>query len=1299
MFKAMTSYDQSPSTQDLLLIQLRLERLQMIIMEALDSYTFIGKYVQNQLVETHEEFQKQLKAFLDQLQKKAKVMEEMIQKKSNIFLSKTLSLAWCECESMAASGIKRLQIDYSLTITDLPPSHQMHLQIVLSNLQEIFTSTAELTDLELRVAIQRSLLEAALSRLGQTGTTSPSCFICYSRGIQANVQRVHQLAIYLKQAGVDVRLDIWDQTRTSIPVFISQIQRVDYVLIIGTPDLAKTWLNHTNINEAQKLEHQDAVAMQELEHIETRKIQRSTQPGILCLLLEGEWETSFPDFLLPLVSANLDSRYWYNLQLPLLYLLDIFGRPVAIEQNALLQKYQRIEQAKREELYALYLQCQREESAEKSISESILNDLDLSRNLQTLSTTTFKPNKPKDNLKKSREKSLQFKNYPAAQGKLVLTSKPTLDLYAPRLDQIKVEIEKKRDSQSALLVLLKDKVLPEVQKWPKTNQIQFLEYGLQELLVYSLKYYPLNWVQAIEQVLTLLLEKQELHFQVQFYYRLGADYAKGYYYAAAMTVYAHSFTILLSSTNSVSSHSNRDPTKLLIQLQQDLCQQPTRKLMESIQNQLQNLVQTVDTLLSEEQEILLQIAGQWVTMYSTYIESEALETFYHTLIERVLFNVSLLAQIHFYHQAGNCYRIRQTSQLALPYTTRALHLVEKGLLEEKNPTVQMALHAQKAALHYCLNENLILRWYEEALSLINLLPLDQEILSKQKPNAQTIREWLKQLEPLLDALGAIEQWSCVNHVYQMIYPLLERYRTVYCQGNLNRAKEEDLATFEQEIDGTLLPVIKQLEQHRQWDAVNQYYKLILDHRERQASQFNAASIYAQLVTLNNYRQAILCPPPLQVLDESSIIWHDMRKRLHNLRQAFAQDLDKYQPIEQIQQTFSEGVQTILAKLAETAQGWLGQPPCGFSLLGMGSISRFELAPYSDVDIALLIDADEERLKSLREHRYWQAFIVLFQCLLESLGDPWLLDSSNNISKKQGIGLHVDTGDLHHLFEKGQPLLSNPEALAMWVATTVQQENDDSNLILAYGLLSPITLYNHDGKHLLWAYQDALAQYWSQSTTRPLAQTYIRLHQKDSKTLAHQTCHLKKAYLAPLTYFVGDVVLYTNLWNLNGQTVWNTLAFCRLLEKHQVLDLAFLEALQCAWATVQQLRCRLQIKYARQSDEISFPSQTISTSENFTSLKRSFKPVLTEEQSQSLAQIKEKILQPLFTSYSVWLAKTPAVFLFNPRAYIQPVEIPQREILNSRPSNLSSDAYFLKSPVFKKQETSMTKKEVTRFCRK
>jgi tetratricopeptide (TPR) repeat protein/GTPase SAR1 family protein len=70
----------------------------------------------------------------------------------------------------------------------------------------------------------------------------PSCFVSYARGIPGHEKLVHKLAIQLKEAGIKVSLDIWDNKAGSARAkFTEKISTSDYIILVGSKQLMKKY--------------------------------------------------------------------------------------------------------------------------------------------------------------------------------------------------------------------------------------------------------------------------------------------------------------------------------------------------------------------------------------------------------------------------------------------------------------------------------------------------------------------------------------------------------------------------------------------------------------------------------------------------------------------------------------------------------------------------------------------------------------------------------------------------------------------------------------------------------------------------------------------------------------------------------------------------------------------------------------------------------------------------------------------------------------------------------------------------
>ena len=95
-------------------------------------------------------------------------------------------------------------------------------------------------------------------------------------------------------------------------------------------------------------------------------------------------------------------------------------------------------------------------------------------------------------------------------------------------------------------------------------------------------------------------------------------------------------------------------------------------------------------------------------------------------------------------------------------------------------------------------------------------------------------------------------------------------------------------------------------------------------------------------------------------------------------------------VRDLQQHTTERYTNIMAGLAKYCHDVMGKPPCKFALIGMGSIARKEITPYSDFEhiIGLEDEVLEKRTEEELENSlsYFRWFSMLFQLVVINLGE-------------------------------------------------------------------------------------------------------------------------------------------------------------------------------------------------------------------------------------------------------------------------------------------------------------------------
>ena len=89
-------------------------------------------------------------------------------------------------------------------------------------------------------------------------------------------------------------------------------------------------------------------------------------------------------------------------------------------------------------------------------------------------------------------------------------------------------------------------------------------------------------------------------------------------------------------------------------------------------------------------------------------------------------------------------------------------------------------------------------------------------------------------------------------------------------------------------------------------------------------------------------------------------------------------------VEELQNSLAANFTNIMADVAKFAEHVMGEPPCEFSLAGMGSLARKEITPYSDFENMILLESTGDDYENMLNYFRW--YSVIFQVILINLGE-------------------------------------------------------------------------------------------------------------------------------------------------------------------------------------------------------------------------------------------------------------------------------------------------------------------------
>nr|CAB3263296.1 uncharacterized protein LOC108950284 [Phallusia mammillata] len=141
---------------------------------------------------------------------------------------------------------------------------------------------------------------------------------------------------------------------------------------------------------------------------------------------------------------------------------------------------------------------------------------------------------------------------------------------------------------------------------------------------------------------------------------------------------------------------------------------------------------------------------------------------------------------------------------------------------------------------------------------------------------------------------------------------------------------------------------------------------------------------AQNSEANLVDKAMLCRASLTGLRQRV---EDFLEQNLNAHGNVAQKLQFTKSMEDLQQGISEQYITLMKEILDYCVAVMGTPPCKYALLGMGSLAKQEITPYSDFESIIILE-DEIHLQSNYEEilDYFRWVAMLFQVVLVNMGE-------------------------------------------------------------------------------------------------------------------------------------------------------------------------------------------------------------------------------------------------------------------------------------------------------------------------
>ena len=110
---------------------------------------------------------------------------------------------------------------------------------------------------------------------------------------------------------------------------------------------------------------------------------------------------------------------------------------------------------------------------------------------------------------------------------------------------------------------------------------------------------------------------------------------------------------------------------------------------------------------------------------------------------------------------------------------------------------------------------------------------------------------------------------------------------------------------------------------------------------------------------------------------------------NNIKTFESLDRDKINQIRNLQDKITTNYIKIMADLSDYCQEVLGKAPCKFTVVGMGSLSRKEVTPYSDFEHIIFLEGVQEKSSYNEILEYFRWYSVIFHVIIINLRETIL----------------------------------------------------------------------------------------------------------------------------------------------------------------------------------------------------------------------------------------------------------------------------------------------------------------------
>jgi len=348
-----------------------------------------------------------------------------------------------------------------------------------------------------------------------------------------------------------------------------------------------------------------------------------------------------------------------------------------------------------------------------------------------------------------------------------------------------------------------------------------------------------------------------------------------------------------------------------------------------------------------------------------------------------------------------------------------------------------------------------------------------------------------------------------------------------------------------------------------------------------------------------------------------------RDQLQAIRHALIQEIRKGQkPCPELFAQFSDHMALFLDQMVKPLYPILGKPPCEYALIGLGSLARREMSPYSDLEFALLLQKN-----SPKEAHYFRQLVKLLELEVINLGETAIKILEHGLESPTPRGFSYDDGGNTPLGKEGYVnLYGIPEEIARFQTPRFYDEDLIlSNVMRTAGLLI-------GNRPLLDHYFNKAEEILAAPSSKP-----------PLKVREERMLNLMKGYLAefapridrqkeenPLFNVKAELyrlpnMLITALADYYAISSGNTWSRIDLLQQQNIISSEGAKNLKKVMSDILHLRARAHLHYKGECDDVFHPSIKRKDSEIVAKMRNLF--TLSDQDIQTILMIY-RVLFPL-----------------------------------------------------------------------